>query len=79
MATPISQETNNFVNNCLVVANDMLKLPARKTWIDYDEEADVLYMSFRKPQRANNTIEIDDDVLLGKKDTGLNLLFWMAA
>ncbi len=66
MATTLTQETDNFVANCLVMANDMLRLHARKTWIDYDEEADVLYMSFRKPQRANNTIEINEDVLLRK-------------
>ncbi|MCI5148261.1 MAG: DUF2283 domain-containing protein [Candidatus Electrothrix sp. MAN1_4] len=41
---------------------------ARNTWIDYDEEADVLYLSFRKPQRANNTVEISEDVLLRKDD-----------
>ena len=23
---------------------------SRQVWIDYDEEADVLYISFRKPQ-----------------------------
>ena len=25
-------------------------------WIDYDEAADVLYISFRKPQQANDSI-----------------------
>lgn len=28
----------------------LLKMPSKKVWIDYDEEADVLYISFRKPQ-----------------------------
>lgn len=67
METALNQETVNFVTNCLVMANDILRLPARTTWIDYDREADVLYMSFRKPQRVADTIEIDEDVLL-KKD-----------
>ncbi len=66
MATTLTQETGNFVANCLTMANDIMKLHARKTWIDYDEETDVLYMSFRKPQRANNTIEFDEDILLRK-------------
>ncbi len=35
-------------------------------WIDYDKEADVLYLSFRKPQRATKTIEADDDILIRK-------------
>lgn len=29
-------------------------------WIDYDEEADVLYLSFRKPQQANDSVMEDD-------------------
>lgn len=68
METTLTQETDNFVANCMAMANDIMKLHTPKTWIDYDEEADVLYMSFRKPQRANNTIEIDEDVLLRKHD-----------
>ena len=27
-----------------------LKLGAKKLWLDYDEEADVLYVSFRRPE-----------------------------
>jgi uncharacterized protein YuzE len=48
-----------------------------KAWIDYDREADVLYMSFRKPQRATQTIELEDDLLLrkdGGKVVGLTIL-----
>jgi uncharacterized protein YuzE len=66
MAATLTQNTERFVTNCLVMAEDMLRLPAHQTWIDYDKEADVLYMSFRRPQRATNTIEIDEDVLLRK-------------
>ncbi len=34
-----------------------------KTWFDYDKEADVLYVSFRHPQDATETILVDDHVL----------------
>ena len=40
--------------------------PERHAWIDYDKEADVLYMSFRKPQRATRTIEVEEDLLVRK-------------
>jgi uncharacterized protein YuzE len=66
MATTLTQESENFVESCLIMANNIMRLHAHKTWIDYDEEADVLYMSFRKPQRANKTIEINEDVLIRK-------------
>ena len=35
-------------------------------WVDYDKEADVLYLSFRKPRRAKTTIETDDNILIRK-------------
>jgi uncharacterized protein YuzE len=38
----------------------VLALPARQMWTDYDAEADVLYISFRKPQQANDSILEDD-------------------
>jgi len=34
----------------------LLNMPSNQTWIDYDEEADVLYVSFRKPQHADDSI-----------------------
>ncbi len=36
-------------------------------WIDYDEEADVLYLSFEKPQKATDSEMRDDGVLLRYK------------
>jgi len=38
----------------------LIALPAKQVWTDYDGEADVLYMSFRKPQQANDSV-IEDD------------------
>ncbi len=73
----MAKETNNFIGQCVAVASDILRLSARQVWIDYDNEADVLYMSFRKPQRATETIELDDDMLLRKDDetiVGLTIL-----
>lgn len=46
--------------------SDMLKLMTQHAWLDYDREADVLYMRFRKTQRAASTIETDDDILIRK-------------
>jgi len=68
MATVASKKTEDFIGNCIAMASDMLKMPTRHLWLDYDEEADVLYMSFRKPQRATKTIEMDDGLI--RKDDG---------
>jgi uncharacterized protein YuzE len=39
-------------------------------WIDYDEEADVLYVSFRKPQRANDSL-LEDNIIYHYRDRDL--------
>lgn len=66
MAQMTAMNTEDFIGKCVVIASDMMKLKAQHVWLDYDQEADVLYMSFRKPQRASNTLETDDDILIRK-------------
>lgn len=39
---------------------ELLRLPSRQMWVDYDHEADVLYISFRKPQQADDTVMGED-------------------
>ena len=33
-----------------------LLVPSTKIWIDYDDDVDVLYISLKKPQNANDSI-----------------------
>ena len=42
----------------------LLKLPSKQIWFDFDEEADVLYVSFERPQGATDTELTEDGVLL---------------
>jgi len=77
MATVAAKKTVDFVCNCVALATKILKLPAQQVWLDYDKEADVLYMSFRKPQRATETIEMGDDILIrkdGRDIVGLTIM-----
>lgn len=37
----------------------LLNMPSKKMWVDYDDEADVLYISFRKPQHADDSVMED--------------------
>jgi uncharacterized protein YuzE len=51
--------------------------PVRRFWVDYDREADVLYVSFERPQKATDTEMTDDGVLLryrGKQLVGVTIL-----
>lgn len=56
----------------------LIRLPVGKVWIDYDEGADVLYVSLKRPQKATDTQELaDKGVLLryrGKELVGLTIL-----
>lgn len=48
----------------------LLMAPSRKIWVDYDDEADVLYISFYKPQRANDSI-MEDNIVYHYRDEKL--------
>ena len=75
MATQIVE--NDMIQRCLGLSSDLTKLPVKHIWVDYDKEADVLYLSFRKPQRAEKTVETDDDVLIrtdGDQIVGITIL-----
>lgn len=54
----------------------LLRLPAGRTWIDYDEEADVLYISLKRPQRATDTVDRNGVLLRyrGKELVGITVL-----
>lgn len=77
MSDGITHKAEDFVKRCLTMVSDIVKLRLEQVWIDYDREADVLYLSFRRPQRAKETIETDDDILIrkdGNQIVGITIL-----
>ncbi|MBI3800348.1 MAG: DUF2283 domain-containing protein [Deltaproteobacteria bacterium] len=54
----------------LASAASFLKLGAKKLWFDYDEEADVLYVSFRRPQQATDS-RMEGDLIYHYRDEDL--------
>ncbi len=42
----------------------LLKFPHTKMWIDYDKKADVLYISFERPQKATDSEMTENGILL---------------
>ena len=57
-----------MIDSYLDLSSRLAKLNVKQVWTDYDKEADVLYLSFRKPQRAKKTVEMDDNVLIRTDD-----------
>jgi len=58
-----------------VMKVSMMKI-ARQMWFDYDKQADVLYISFERPQHADDSIMEGDSVihLREKKVVGVTVL-----
>jgi uncharacterized protein YuzE len=48
-------------------------------WIDYDAEADVLYLSFRKPQRATDGELRDDGIIVHRRGKKVGLTIQAAS
>jgi uncharacterized protein YuzE len=42
----------------------IVKFPTTTMWCDYDQEADVLYISFERPQDATNSVMLDNGILV---------------
>jgi uncharacterized protein YuzE len=42
----------------------LLNIPFKRIWYSYDEEADVLYLNFKKPSHADDSELTDDDIII---------------
>lgn len=65
------------VSNYLNLASDLLNLPFNNVWTNYDKEADVLYMNFKKPAVADDSELTDDNIIIryeGKEVIGITIL-----
>jgi uncharacterized protein YuzE len=48
----------------LALVPGLVKVPYSRIWTTYDEEADVLYINFKKPSHADDSQFTDDDVII---------------
>ena len=44
------------------------KSPQHTVWLSYDQEADTLYVNFKKPSQATDSELTDDDVIVRYED-----------
>ena len=52
------------VKEILNLNPQLLSIPFKRIWYSYDEEADVLYLNFKKPSHADDSELTDDDVII---------------
>ena len=67
------------IDHLLKAVHSLLKLPRTKMWLDYDEEADVLYLHFDEKPASNHSEMREDGVVLDYRDDHLVGLTVLAA
>lgn len=73
----VAQLKTRDIARILRAVPKLVDLPATRMWIDYDGEADVLYLSLHRPQHASDTELRDDGILIhrrGKRIVGITVL-----
>lgn len=66
------KDQNKAITGAIALARQIHNLPASKLWLDFDEEADVLYIGLQRPQKATETIDLEDQgILLRYRDKEL--------
>ncbi len=48
----------------LTFVPQVLQLQQKNIWLSYDEEADVLYLNFKKPSHADDSELLENDVIV---------------
>jgi uncharacterized protein YuzE len=71
VATLRNKKDRQALTGALALARQVAQFPASKLLLDFDADADVLYISFRRPQKATNTVETEDGMLLRYRDKEL--------
>jgi len=64
-------EINKTLKEITEMVSHFIKLPETRMWMDYDKEADVLYISFKRPQKATDSEMLENGVLLRYKEDEL--------
>lgn len=65
------------IDYLLRATTNFIKLPKTKMWLDYDKEADVLYLHFEEKPKSTHSAMRDDGIILdyrGDLLVGLTIL-----
>ncbi len=49
----------------------LVRFPSQRFWVDYDAEADVLYVSLERPQKATDSVMTNSGILLRYREDQL--------
>ncbi|MBM4042977.1 MAG: DUF2283 domain-containing protein [Planctomycetes bacterium] len=77
MASRGARRTQALIDRCLRFASGVSELPSQHVWLDYDREADVLYVTLKRPSHADDSELTDDDMIIryeGDEVVGITVL-----
>lgn len=52
------------IKRYLPLVSDVMDISKENIWIDYDKEADVIYINFKKPSDPDDSELTDDDIIV---------------
>lgn len=65
------------IQEVIKVIPNFFRLKFPQAWFDYDDDADVLYVSFDRPQRATDSELLSNGIIVrrrGRKVVGMTVL-----
>jgi len=65
------------LDQVLTFVPQVLQLHQKNIWLSYDEEADVLYLNFKKPNHADDSKLLENDVIFryeGEEVVGMTIM-----
>ena len=76
--SPARRKPRELLAGALALAQQVAKFSNTDLWMNFDREADVLYISLRRQQQATDTVEEDDGGILvhysGSQVVGVTVL-----
>lgn len=77
VTSKISKGASITIAPILYALPHLTRFPSQRFWVNYDEDADVLYVSFSHPQKATDSEMTEDGILLryrGDELVGITIL-----
>lgn len=65
------------LDHVLSLVPQALQLNQKNIWLFYDEEADVLYLNFKRPSHADDSELLENDVIVryeGEEVVGMTIM-----
>jgi hypothetical protein len=63
----LAQLRTKDITNILKAVPGLVRMPETQRWVDYDSEADMLYIALQRPQHASDSEMRDDGIIIHRR------------